>query len=139
MLDFEYCENSAHSDNFLYEFITVNWISLYFSFKRPLEEITKMKVVWMSWNFVHFHKNFKTKYLTEFPTSILWGTQKPARMIKPGVTIIWFYGGKYISYCFKLHTLASGIDIGQGINIGPGKFGKKNKRRALNTHVLCSK
>ena len=24
-------------------------------------------------------------------------------------------------------------------DIGPGKFGKKNKRRALNTHVLCSK
>ena len=36
-------------------------------------------------------------------------------------------------------TLASGIDVGQGINIGPGKFGKKNKRRAFNTHVLCSK
>ena len=31
-------------------------------------------------------------------------------------------------------TLASGIDVGQGINVGPGKFGKKNKRRALNTH-----
>jgi hypothetical protein len=38
-----------------------------------------------------------------------------------------------------LFTLASGIDVGQGINIGPGKFGKKNKCRALNTHVLCSK
>ena len=36
-------------------------------------------------------------------------------------------------------TLASGIDVGQGINVGPGKFGKKNIRRALNTHVLCSK
>ena len=36
-------------------------------------------------------------------------------------------------------TLASGIDVGQGINVGPGKFGKKNKRRALNTHVLYSK
>ena len=36
-------------------------------------------------------------------------------------------------------TLASGIDAGQGINVGPGKFGKKNKRRALNTHLLCSK
>ena len=32
----------------------------------------------------------------------------------------------------KLATLASGIDVGQGINVGPGKFGKKNKRRALN-------
>ena len=37
------------------------------------------------------------------------------------------------------HTLASGIDVGQGMNVGPGKFGKKNKRRALNTHVVCSK
>ena len=36
-------------------------------------------------------------------------------------------------------TLESGIDVGQLINVGPGKFGKKNKRRALNTHVLCSK
>ena len=33
----------------------------------------------------------------------------------------------------------SGIDLGQGINVGPGKFGKKNKRRALNIHVLSSK
>ena len=29
-------------------------------------------------------------------------------------------------------TLESGIDVGQGINVGPGKFGKKNKHRALN-------
>jgi hypothetical protein len=34
---------------------------------------------------------------------------------------------------------ASGIDVWQGINIGPGKFVKKKKRGALNTHVLCSK
>ena len=33
-------------------------------------------------------------------------------------------------------TLASGIDVGQGINVGPGKFGEKNKRTAFNTHVL---
>ena len=39
----------------------------------------------------------------------------------------------------QIVTLASRIDVGQGINIGPGKFGKKNKHRALNTHVLCSK
>ena len=39
-----------------------------------------------------------------------------------------------LSHC----TLASGIDAGQGINVGPGKVGKKNKRRALNMHVLCS-
>ena len=36
-------------------------------------------------------------------------------------------------------SLNSGIDVGQGINVGPGKFGKKNRRRALNTLVLCSK
>ena len=29
-------------------------------------------------------------------------------------------------------TLESGIDVGQGITIGPGKFVKKNKHRALN-------
>ena len=28
-------------------------------------------------------------------------------------------------------TLESGIDVGQGITVGPGKFIKKNKRRAL--------
>ena len=29
-------------------------------------------------------------------------------------------------------TLESGIEVGQGINVRPGKFGKNNKRRALN-------
>ena len=29
-------------------------------------------------------------------------------------------------------TLESGIDVGHGVNIGPGKFAKKDKRRALN-------
>ena len=29
-------------------------------------------------------------------------------------------------------TLESGIDVGQGINVGPGKFVKKKKNRALN-------
>ena len=29
-------------------------------------------------------------------------------------------------------TLDSRIDVGQGINIGPGKFGLKNKRRSCN-------
>ena len=29
-------------------------------------------------------------------------------------------------------TLDSKIDVWQEINVGPGKFGKKNKRRALN-------
>ena len=30
-------------------------------------------------------------------------------------------------------TLASEIGVGQGINVGPGQFDKKNKRRALDT------
>ena len=29
-------------------------------------------------------------------------------------------------------TLESVIDVGQGISVGPGRFVKKNKRRALN-------
>ena len=29
-------------------------------------------------------------------------------------------------------TLESGIDVGQGIIVGPGKFAKNNKRRPLN-------
>jgi hypothetical protein len=33
-----------------------------------------------------------------------------------------------------VYTLESGIDVGQGITIGSGKFVKKNKRRALNKH-----
>ena len=31
-----------------------------------------------------------------------------------------------------LHTLESGIDVGQGITVGPRKLVKENKRRALN-------
>ena len=31
-------------------------------------------------------------------------------------------------------TLESVIDVGQGISVGPGRLGKKNKRRALNKH-----
>ena len=34
----------------------------------------------------------------------------------------------------KATTLDSGIDVWQGINVGPGKLGRKNKRRALNKH-----
>ena len=34
----------------------------------------------------------------------------------------------------KLIVYESGIDVGQGISIEPGKFGKNNKRRALNKH-----
>ena len=32
----------------------------------------------------------------------------------------------------RLLTLESEIDVGQGITVGPGKFVKKNKHRALN-------
>ena len=39
--------------------------------------------------------------------------------------------GKYPG---EAYTLESGIDVGQGITVGPGKFVKKNKRRALNKH-----
>ena len=34
----------------------------------------------------------------------------------------------------RVHTLESGIDVGQGIILGPGKFVKKNKCRALNQY-----
>ena len=44
----------------------------------------------------------------------------------------------YYINTYVVNTLESGIDVGQGINVGPGKLGKKNKHRALNTHVLCS-
>ena len=37
-----------------------------------------------------------------------------------------------ISFVIQLVTLESVIDVGQGIRVGPGKFDKKNKRRALN-------
>ena len=36
----------------------------------------------------------------------------------------------------KQYTLAYGIDVGQGINVGPGKFGKKSKHRAWK---ICQK
>ena len=35
------------------------------------------------------------------------------------------------TFCW-LHTLESEIDIGQGINVVPGEFGKNNRQRALN-------
>ena len=46
---------------------------------------------------------------------------------------------KLFKQLFDMITLASGIDVGQGINVGPENFDKNNKRRALNNHVLCSK
>ena len=35
-------------------------------------------------------------------------------------------------FCHQLRTKEFGIDIGQGINVGPGNFEKKNKHKALN-------
>ena len=37
---------------------------------------------------------------------------------------------------YQSSTLESGIDVGQGINVEPGKFGKKNKCR---TWKICPK
>ena len=34
-------------------------------------------------------------------------------------------------------TLESVIDVGQGISVGPGRFCKKNKCRALNKRRAC--
>ena len=42
----------------------------------------------------------------------------------------WHFG----TFWLLATTLESVIDVGQGISVGPGKFGKKNKRRALNKH-----
>jgi hypothetical protein len=40
---------------------------------------------------------------------------------------------KTLVYCLIwLLTLESVIDVGQEISVGPGRFGKKNKRRNLN-------
>ena len=45
------------------------------------------------------------------------------------------FGFIFIKGCYlQPGTLESGIDVGQGINIGPGKLAKKNKRRDLNKH-----
>ena len=35
-------------------------------------------------------------------------------------------------WTFVVCTLESGIDVGQGINVGPGKLDRNNKRRVLN-------
>ena len=42
------------------------------------------------------------------------------------------YAIKSVCFYEQLSTLESGIDVGQGINVGHGKFDKKNKHRALN-------
>ena len=40
--------------------------------------------------------------------------------------------GTFIKCLIISSTLESGIGVGQGINVGLGKFGKNNKSRALN-------
>ena len=35
-----------------------------------------------------------------------------------------------------MRTLESGIDVGQGISVGLGKLGKKNKRRVLTVKYM---
>ena len=40
-----------------------------------------------------------------------------------------FESAAKVIYCT---TLESGIDVGQGINVGHGKIGKNNKRRPCN-------
>ena len=37
---------------------------------------------------------------------------------------------KKLTNYLQLSTLKSVIDVGQGISVGPGRFGKKNKLRA---------
>ena len=39
------------------------------------------------------------------------------------------------NFCNYVLTLDSRIDVGQGINLGPGKFGKTNKLRATTTKL----
>ena len=51
------------------------------------------------------------------------------------LTRFWLFLTTYppaLTFSMVPSTLESGIDVGQEINVGPGKFGKKNKRRALN-------
>ena len=50
--------------------------------------------------------------------------------------LMYFRIGMKKMKCSK-HTLEYGINVGQGINVGPGKFGKKNKH--LLATILCSK
>ena len=51
-------------------------------------------------------------------------------------TLSWnIFKGAFVTYVTIIHqcyddTLDSRIDIGQAINVGPGKFGKNNKPRA---------
>ena len=55
-------------------------------------------------------------------------TYRGGNYSRPGRKL--FKGGNYSR---AETTLASGIDVGQGINIGPGKFGKKNLHISIET------
>ena len=44
----------------------------------------------------------------------------------------YFYQNEYKTIHCAMTTLESVIDVGQGISVGPGRFGKPKKRRALN-------
>jgi hypothetical protein len=48
------------------------------------------------------------------------------------ISCLWDFQYTTEGTAFLVTTLESGIDVGQGINVGPGKFAKKNKHRALN-------
>ena len=58
---------------------------------------------------------------------------KSATLLKNALS---FFGQSLLQTSETVHfmplTLESGIDVGQGIMEGPGKFVKNNKRRALN-------
>ena len=59
------------------------------------------------------------------PTCIQTGT-------KARVFVIFFSVVQPLKRSQIKSTIESGIDVGQGINVGPVKFGKNNKYRALN-------
>ena len=45
----------------------------------------------------------------------------------------------YLNFVTYRENIESGIDIGQGINVGPGKFGKKNKKSNLEISIAYGK
>ena len=74
----------------------------------------------------------KTKHVDRvFESYRLLGETAPVIVLKYSGHDMWF-GLVLGQYLWQLSTLESGIDVGQGINLGPGKIARKNKRRALN-------
>ena len=54
----------------------------------------------------------------------------PTLQVLGNVEIYNYWKSILHTFCVRKHyqhTLESGIDVGQGINVGPGKFEKKNK------------